>query len=121
MNESHWEQRREKAGSRIDQPNQSIATENTGQVGNMKTMDFVAKGKNGEIVESCISGFKISFGPQVPVFPISFPAWPEVESDVCPMYLTCNAEFRHLSINHEMKNGPWTSQTKLNVDLSKQW
>lgn len=36
---------KEKAGSRIDQQNQSIAAENPGQLGNMKMMDSVAKGK----------------------------------------------------------------------------
>ena len=40
---------REKAGSRIDQQNQSSAAETPGQLGNVKMMDSVAKGKTEKL------------------------------------------------------------------------
>ena len=50
-----------------------------------------------------------------------FPSQHGLESDVWPMYLKYNAEFRHRNIDHGTKHGPWTCQIQLNLDVSKQW
>lgn len=72
---------REKAGSRIDQQNQSSAAENPGQLGNVKMMDSVAKGKTEKLSKVVYLALKYvggRCGSQVPFFPISFSAWSRV-------------------------------------------